>query len=170
MGIQRKMDEIVGRQERTLGLMSSVQSNQVQNPGAGAVPVDTNRRHEVDLMLANQREIVGAARELKAYVTEIHQRSATIIQNQAKPASGQAHVQTIGYDHVQNSLNEVKDGLNMVKRDISATAQRLAAQPAFCPPSQPCLSSTIFIVFMVIQMIVMMAYFIYRDNREAQAK
>lgn len=26
--IQRKMDEIVGRQERTLGLMSSVQSNQ----------------------------------------------------------------------------------------------------------------------------------------------
>lgn len=26
--IQRKMDEIVGRQERTLGLMSTIQSNQ----------------------------------------------------------------------------------------------------------------------------------------------
>jgi len=26
--IQRKMDEIVGRQERTLGLMSAIQSNQ----------------------------------------------------------------------------------------------------------------------------------------------
>ena len=31
----------------------------------GQVPVDTIRRHEVDAMLANQREIVSAARELK---------------------------------------------------------------------------------------------------------
>ena len=99
----------------------------------------------------------------RAYVTEIHQRSATIIQNQAKQQpTGQAHVQTIGYDHVQNSLNEVKDGLNMVKRDISVTAQRLAAQPASCPPAQPCLSVSIFVVFMVVQLIVMMGYFIYR--------
>ena len=216
--IQRKMDEIVGRQERTLGLISTIQSNpgkiiilffyhltntnvyfdfcfyypvgMPQQPGSGGGPVpviDTIRRHEVDSVLANQREIVGAAREIKwvymtnslirkeplpltliifcrAYVTEIHQRSATIIQNQGKQQQQQQGVgsaQPIGFDNVQNSLNEVKEGLNQIKRDISVTAQRLASQPS-CPTSQPCLSTTIFAVFMVIQMIVMIAYFVYR--------
>lgn len=96
-------------------------------------------------------------------MTEIHQRSATIIQNQGKQQQqGVGSAQPIGgYDSVQNNLNEVKEGLNMIKRDISVTAQRLASQPA-CPTSQPCLSTTIFAVFMVIQMIVMIAYFVYR--------
>ena len=104
------------------------------------------------------------SRFIRAYVTEIHQRSATIIQNQGKQQQGVGTAQPIGgagYDHVQNSLNEVKEGLNMIKRDISVTAQRLASQPA-CPTSQPCLTTTIFAVFMVIQMIVMIAYFVYR--------
>lgn len=39
---------------------------QQQGGGGGQVPViDTIRRHEVDSVLANQREIVGAAREIK---------------------------------------------------------------------------------------------------------
>ena len=71
----------------------------------------------------------------------------------------------------KNSLNEVKEGLNLIKRDISVTAQRLAAQPVTsCPTAQPCLSTTIFAVFMVIQMVIMIGYFIYRDTKEAQAK
>jgi hypothetical protein len=37
----------------------------------GQVPVDTIRRHEVDAMLANQREIVSAARELKLVLITI---------------------------------------------------------------------------------------------------
>lgn len=172
--IQRKMDDLVGRQERTLSLMSAIQTNQVagtvQTGGTGPIPgVDTIRRHEVETALANQREIVGAAREIKAYVTEIHQRTATIVQNQGKQVGGSA--QPLGYDHVQNSLNEVKEGLNIIKRDISVTAQRLAAQPVTsCPTNQPCVSTTIFAVFMVIQMVIMIGYFIYRDTKEAQAK
>lgn len=97
----------------------------------------------------------------RAYVTEIHQRTATIVQNQSKQVGGSA--QPLSYDHVQNSLNEVKEALNMIKRDISVTAQRLAAQPVTaCPTNQPCLSTTIFAVFMVIQMVIMIGYFIYR--------
>jgi len=173
--IQKKLDEIVGRQERSLGLLSAVQTNQGQQTapvvGGQAVPVDTIRRHEVDIVLANQREMTGAAREIKAYVTEIHQRSATILQNQNKQQQnmGTAQVQAIGTDSIQSNLNEIKEGLNMIRRDISATAQRLAAQPT-CPASQPCLSTTVFIVFIVGQLVVMIGYFIYRDNKEAQAK
>lgn len=70
--------------------------------------------------------------------------------------------QPLGYD-VQNSLNEVKDGLNAIKRDISATAQRLAAQqPATNCPTNQCLSTTFFAVFMIIQIVIMIGYFIYR--------
>ena len=99
----------------------------------------------------------------RAYVTEIHQRAATILQNQNKQQQnvGTAQVQAIGTDSLQSSLNEIKDGLNLIKRDISVTAQRLAAQPS-CPASQPCLSTTVFVVFMAGQIVVMIGYFIYR--------
>jgi len=68
--IQKKLDEIVGRQERSLGLLSAVQTNQGQQAGQPAVsgqgaPVDTIRRHEVDIVLANQRELTSSSRELK---------------------------------------------------------------------------------------------------------
>merc|ERR1712035_175164 len=91
----------------------------------------------------------------RAYVTEIHQRSATILQNRNKQQQnmGTAQVQAIGTDSIQSNLNEIKEGLNMIRRDISATAQRLAAQPT-CPASQPCLSTTVFIVFIVGQLVV----------------
>ena len=99
---------------------------------------------------------------VRAYVTEIHQRSATIIQNQGKQQQAVGSAQPIGYDHLQNSLNEIKEGINTIKRDISVTAQRLAAQPVASWPTQTCLSTTIFAVFMVIQMVIMIGYFIYR--------
>ena len=99
---------------------------------------------------------------IRAYVTEIHQRSATIIQNQGKQQQAVGSAQPIGYDHLQNSLNEIKEGINTIKRDISVTAQRLAAQPVASCPTQTCLSTTIFAVFMVIQMVIMIGYFIYR--------
>lgn len=108
--------------------------------------------------------ITSAVLCFRAYVTEIHQRSATILQNQAKQPQGNAgSIQPIGgYDHLQNSLNEVKEGLNQIKRDISVTAQRLAAQSDPCPASQPCLTTTIFGVMMVVQIAVMIGYFMYR--------
>lgn len=100
---------------------------------------------------------------LRAYVTEIHQRTASILQNQGKQTQqGVGSAQPIGYDHMQNALNEIKEGLNMIKRDISVTAQRLATQPPPCPASQPCLTTTIFAVMMVVQILVMVGYFIYR--------
>ena len=99
----------------------------------------------------------------RAYVTEVHRRSDTILQNQAKQqTAGTAQVASVGYDHVQNSMNEIKESLNALKRDMSITAQRLAAQPATCPPSQPCLNTTVFLVIMVAHVIVMIGYFIYR--------
>ena len=71
--LHRKMDEIIGRQERTLSLLSQQPAGgQAPPPAAGGqqqahlpAPADTIRRHEVDAVLNNQREMVQASREIK---------------------------------------------------------------------------------------------------------
>ena len=71
-----KMDEIIGRQERTLSLVSAVQNGlgggqvapatgQPPPVGGGTLPGDSIRRHEVDQLINNQRDIVQTARDIK---------------------------------------------------------------------------------------------------------
>lgn len=70
--LSKKLDEVVGRQERTLSLISQ---NAVATQGVGAPPpppgqappsaTDTIRRHEVDAVFNNQNQILNTARELR---------------------------------------------------------------------------------------------------------
>ncbi|XP_067003335.1 protein ERGIC-53 [Anabrus simplex] len=169
----RKLDEVVGRQERTLSLLSSVQTGGV--PAQGGQPgqpqlqfVDTIRRHEVDAVLANQNTILSAAKELKNVLHEVHSRADTIIQNQARQPTAQ--VQAVGYD-MASFVNEMRDAVNTMKRDVAAASQRSSGGGGGgCPPQQPCLTTTIFLVFVVIQLIILLGYSLYRDSKEAQAK
>lgn len=173
--LHAKLDEIIGRQERTLGLVSAVHSGiggqvaptgQVPPAQVGALPGDTIRRHEVDSILNNQRDIVATARDIKNFVNDIHQKSNQLLTNSQKP---QGSVQPVGYDlHV--TLNEMKEGLNIVKRDLGTANQRLTSGPAGgCPPVS-CVSTGMFITFMVIQVVLLIGYIVYRDNKDAQAK
>ncbi|XP_071551294.1 protein ERGIC-53-like isoform X2 [Panulirus ornatus] len=169
-----KMDEIIGRQERTLGLVSAVHSGmggqvapagQIPAVPASGIPGETIRRHEVDSILNNQRDIVQAARDIRNFVTEIHQKSTQLLTNSQKP---QGTVQPVGYDlHV--TLNEMKEGLNIVKRDLGAASQKLSSPGGSCP-TVSCVSTGLFISFMVIQLVLLIGYIMYRDNKEAQAK
>lgn len=173
--LHMKMDEIIGRQERTLGLVSAVHSGmggqvaptgQAPPPPPPGLPGDTIRRHEVDSLLNNQRDIVQTARDIKSFVTEIHQKSNQLLGNSQKP---QGSVQPVGYDlHV--TLNEMKEGLNIVKRDLGTANQRLQSGGGGACPSVSCLSTTVFIVFMVLQVVLLIGYIMYRDSKEAQAK
>jgi len=159
--LHRKMDEIIGRQERTLSMISSVQPGQpISQGGTGApVMVDTIRRHEVDAVLNNQREIANTAREIKSFVNEIHKRG-----------SGQPGAQPTGASpDFHNMANEMREGLNIIKRDLTGVLNKEVPQ---CPNVQAssCLSTTIFLTFAAIQLILTIGYLVYRDNREAQAK
>lgn len=172
------MDEIIGRQERTLSLVSAVHTGmggaqvvptgQVPPPQVGGLPGDSIKRHEVDSLLNNQRDIVQTARDIKNFVSEIHQKSNQLIAHSQK---AQGSVQPVGYDlHV--TLNEMKEGLNIVKRDLGMANQRLNAVPVGgqgCP-TVSCVSTGIFVTCMVIQVVLLIGYIIYRDNKEAQAK
>merc|ERR1711872_109479 len=76
--LHRKMDEIIGRQERSLSMLTGIQNSRGTAPGGGGggggggVPVDTIRRDEMMAVLANQKELVSAARDIKSFVTDVH--------------------------------------------------------------------------------------------------
>jgi hypothetical protein len=93
-------------------------------------------------------------------MVEIHQKSSSILQGQEK--QGTAHVVGGSYDS-QQLASELRDGLNTVKRDVAAAAQRLTAQPPIaCPAMTGCVSTTLFIVMAVVQLLILLGYSIYR--------
>ncbi|XP_065352759.1 protein ERGIC-53 [Cloeon dipterum] len=181
----RKLSEIVGRQESTISLLSQVhtvvsgggipvigQNGQAVPPQHAQVPPQVGAqpvmaRHEVDALLTQQRELVNTARELKTYLVELHQRTSAIQQAQEK--QGTAHVVGGAYDQQQLAA-ELRDGLNSVKRDMAAAAQRLSAPPPPCPTVSGCVSTTVFITVAVVQLFVLLGYSLYRDSKESQAK
>lgn len=69
----RKIDAVVGRQERTLSLISQQASGVVQTPpvsqggaaGGGVPLIDTINRHEVDMMFNNQNQMVNLLKEMR---------------------------------------------------------------------------------------------------------
>ncbi|XP_008560355.1 protein ERGIC-53 [Microplitis demolitor] len=168
--LHKKLDETIGKQERTLSLISQLQVGGVQTAGGAGQPVqliDTIRRQEVDAVLSNQNIIMNTAREIKQFVGEVSSKAETILSNQARAPTAQ--VQPIGYDY-QSLISEMRDGLNQVKRDVAQTYNRLNAAPAASCPTGNCLTTTIFIIFIVIQLIILIGYNMYRDSKEAQAK
>ena len=76
-GLDRKLDEVIGKQERTLSLISAQQlapaGSQPPPPGgqAGVPPmqqgafIDTIRRQEVEMVFSNQNQIITNMREIR---------------------------------------------------------------------------------------------------------
>ena len=126
--MSRKMDEVIGRQERTLGLLS-VQTGaapaQIQQGGQPAPPPqytgDGIQRHEFNTIIQNQNAFIQAVREVKAVVSDLQTRTDNILQNQARQPTAQ--VQSTGY-HVQCMITEMRDGLNQIKQGISTVHQK----------------------------------------------
>lgn len=125
--LSRKMDEVIGRQERTLGLISAqphISGVQQQGIGSGGQVVQvtgTITRPEVDMVLNNQNTLLVTVREIRSLVAEVHSRADTILSNQARAPSG--HVQPAGYD-IQSLIAEMRDGLNQVKQGVAHVAQK----------------------------------------------
>src|SRR5699024_3861181 len=69
--LNNKLDEVVGRQERTMSLISQYGSGVAPPaPAPGQAPPpggygDTIRRHEVDAVFNNQKQIVNTVKEIR---------------------------------------------------------------------------------------------------------
>ncbi|KAI4478070.1 hypothetical protein M0804_012261 [Polistes exclamans] len=165
--VSKKLDEIVGRQERTLSLISQVQvggvvgQGQVQGQGQPIQLIDTIRREEVDAVLKNQNILITASQEIRSFVGNVNNKVETILSNQARNPTAQ--VKPMGYDY-QAIIVEMRDKFNVLSKDIA----QIHLKVGDCPSN--CLTTMMFLVFVAIQMILLLAYSLYRDNKEAQAK
>ncbi|KAK7788355.1 hypothetical protein R5R35_009505 [Gryllus longicercus] len=168
--LSRKLDEVVGRQERALSLLGQLGTGgpapQQLGGAPGQVQVgDTIRRHEVDAILNNQNTILSTARELRTFIMEVHSRADAILQAQGK---GTGQGAGAAFD-LHTLAGELRDGLNALKRD--AAAQRTGGPPAGgCPDPPSCVPPTVFLIAVVVQLVIILGYSMYRDSREAQAK
>lgn len=175
--LHRKMDDIVSRQERAFNTLSAIQGGGVvpqsqQGSGQPQVTGDSIRREEVSAILANQREIVSASRDIKNFVSDIHAKTGQILnRGSAQQIGGSVGG---GYDNTI-ALKEMKDSINNVHREMSSATQRLLAgqKQVQCPDVSKmtgCVSPTLFIGLLVVQLVIIIAYLMYRDSKETQAK
>jgi len=173
--LHRKMDEIIGRQERSLSVLTAIQNTGGARaaPGApaaaGGAPVDTIRRDEVNSVLSNQRELVSAARDIKNFVTDVHSKVTAL---QGAQGRGTGSVQQVGGGDAA-VLAEIRDSINHVKKEVGGKAYGGRGQQAQAQVSCPepnCSSSTVLVAALAVQLLLLMAYLMYRDSKEAQAK
>lgn len=130
--LSRKVDEIIGRQENTLSLVSrGLAANAGQAlppPAAGQAPLPQVTagvgvtRQDVDLLIANQNILLTTIREIRQLAGDINVRTDNIQINQKNAPTAQ--IQSTGYD-VQSLITEMRDGMNQVKQGISHVGQRL---------------------------------------------
>ncbi|KAL3287780.1 hypothetical protein HHI36_002242 [Cryptolaemus montrouzieri] len=173
--LSRKLDEVVGRQERTMSLItqqnSGIARGQVPPPSGQAPPPpggyagDSIRRHEVDAIFNSQSQMVGLLNELKQFALELKGKSDSILMNQVKAPTAQ--VQAVGYD-TQSLISELRDGLNQVKTGVQQVHQKLGNEGG-CPKVS-CVSLTSILVIVAVQLGIILGYNIYRDSKDSQFK
>ncbi|KAB7496119.1 Protein ERGIC-53 [Armadillidium nasatum] len=105
-----KLDEVIGRQERTLSLVSGGQIAVGQGGTQVPPPSGGMGGNDIGVVLSNQREIAQNARDIKTIISDVQSISQQLL-NRA-----QGSVQPVGgsYDfHV--TLKELNEGINIVK-------------------------------------------------------
>lgn len=177
--LSQKLDEIVGRQERSLGLLSSIHQGGARLPqGQPGVPPpqigqqplmpgDSIKRHEVDALLINQNNLIASANDIRNALMVLTGKVDKVIEKQDR---GTGSAQAMSYDS-GNFANEVRDALNNVKRNTETVAQRLTAgggnAGATCPT---CVTPLVLLFAIAGHLVIVFAYFMYRDSKESQAK
>lgn len=165
--LSRKMDDVIVRQERTIGMVSGGVQQQPQQPGQPPqvgvqVPmIDTIRRHEVDSLMTSVNILITTVREIRVIAGEIHSKSESIIQTQARQPTAQ--ISNTGYD-VQSLMSEMRDGMNQVKAGVAAVGSRINAAPQgqIGCPTPNCLGLTSFLIAIAVQLGLMLAYSLFK--------
>ncbi|CAO1314733.1 unnamed protein product [Diamesa tonsa] len=172
--LSKKLDEVIGRQERTLGLLSVGGQQQIQQGGGAQVPppaggtqfTDNIRRHEVESLLNTQNALSQTLRELRTNINDLNQRTETIISNQKTGGSAGG----AGYD-MQGLISEMRDGLNYVKQGVQSVQAKVnQPMPLNACPSTKCLGLTPFLIAITLQLLIILGYNIYKDNKGNKSK
>lgn len=174
--LNHKLDEILGKQERSLSMMSALQSGayqqhlqqpQYQPPPAvaGQQPPAVNR-HEFEALLGQQNELVANSRQIKQSILSMANAG------QHQPASVQQASQ-----FNQAVLTETRDGVNTLRQELANLGTKLMSQNAHQAAAQiqqptcpSCLSTSTFLVAIALQIAVFVGYSFWQSTRNDQSK
>ncbi|OQV14933.1 Protein ERGIC-53 [Hypsibius exemplaris] len=171
--LHKRIDEIIGRQERTLSAVSSITSGQVtvgqpvaaisqqQQPPQQQAPI---QRYEVDSIIRTQQELQTALRDVKNFVADIQGKVIQVQQTQKMQPQQPASYQQAG----QPNLSELRDVLNSVRQDTMAILSRPQAMPS-CP-AQGGITTLWFGVFIVVQTVIFVGYNVFKSSGESKSK
>ena len=101
------------------------------------------------------------------FVVDIHTKAGQLLsRGSAVPVGGSGGGGGADYSGI---LQELRDGLNHVRREMQSTTAKLNQVPGGapgaqvqCPDVQGCVSTTLFMVFMGAQLLVIIGYLMYR--------
>ena len=172
--LNHKLDEILGRQERSLSMLTLLQNNayaQPHVPPAGiqqqvphpAVLSPPMQRHEFESLFAQQQEVVSNTRQLKQSILNIANTP------QQQPASVQQASQ-----FNQQLLQETRDGVNTLRQEFSQMHTQILAQRSAQPLQQPscpsCLTTTTFVVTIGLHLVIVIGYLFWKGGKDNQSK
>lgn len=156
--LNRKLDEILGRQERTLSMIGTVGTG---TGGAGQVSGQVPiQRHEFESLLGSQREILQNSRDVRNMVSQ-----PASVQVGSGSGSNPLHTQL---------LTEVRDGINVLRKEMAQVGTRfMAGGPSpqlACPPAPSCSSPLLLALVILVNLVVTIGFFVWRDKKDGPKK
>ncbi|GAB1604355.1 protein ERGIC-53-like [Argonauta hians] len=174
--LNKRLDELSGRQELILSKVTSIQGPVAGQPPmqqgqvTGGVPVDTIRRHEVDMVINNQNYIRNQMNEIRQLIGLIKEKAD---QFGAGGGGGGGHGGDSGTNmQMHMTLHEVKDTIKQVRTDtanILSSSQGNPGTMTSCPNIN-CISPKVFFIGLSVQIAALFIYALYKQSKEAQAK
>ncbi|XP_067231821.1 protein ERGIC-53 [Chanodichthys erythropterus] len=160
--LNRQLAMILDEQRRYVSVITEEISKRTTQAQSGQAPT-----HEMDTIINSQQEVLRNLNEVRNSLSGSLKQLA--VGQQQGNAGGLGSYETIQH------FNDIKEHLHVVKRNIEHIIQKNVnpAEKAKCPevPSLPsCLSTTHFLVFIVIQSLLFFGYVMYKSQQEAAAK
>uniref|UniRef100_A0A671M2W7 Protein ERGIC-53-like n=1 Tax=Sinocyclocheilus anshuiensis TaxID=1608454 RepID=A0A671M2W7_9TELE len=164
--LNRQLAMILDEQRRYVSVITEEISKRSSQAQSGQVRHDKCApNHEMDTIINTQQEVLRNLNEVRDSLSGFKQ--LTMGQQQGN-AGGLGSYETVQH------FNDIKEHLHVVKRNIEHIIQKNnPAEKVKCPELPPlptCLSSTHFVIFIVIQSLLFFGYIMYKSQQEAAAK
>ncbi|XP_062867755.1 protein ERGIC-53 isoform X2 [Trichomycterus rosablanca] len=159
--LSRQLAMILDEQRRYVSVLTDELSKRSGQTQSGQAP-----SQELDTIVSTQHEVLRSLNELKnSFSSSVQQLSAA----QHANAGGLGSYETMQH------FNDIKEHLHVVKRSVEHIIQKneSPAEKLKCPELPPlpsCLSTSHFVIFVVVQTLLFFGYVLYKSQQEAAAK
>ncbi|KPJ17356.1 Protein ERGIC-53 [Papilio machaon] len=175
--LNKKVDEVIGKQMNSLSMLTAVYSQSQGQPiQPGQAPMQMPSlpigRQDWDALVANNQLMINTIAELKGFIIDVSRKSDSLL---AMGGAGAGAGGAAGGAAINPQfLNEMRDNVNQVKQAVNGVAQRLTQAPQMAAqsacPEVSCVGTTTLLLVVAAQLTLMFLYTLYKERKEAQAK